>query len=57
MRTVERYNALQAKRDDNDNDLAKLREELDATIEVARRADERMESLGESKSYDEKEFE
>jgi hypothetical protein len=56
-RTVERYNALQAKRDNNDNDLATLREELDATIEVARRADEQMESLGKPREYDEKEFE
>lgn len=55
-RTVERYNALQAD-NDGDDELARLREELDATIEVARRADEQMETLGKSPAYDEKEFE
>ncbi|TWT94816.1 hypothetical protein Pla108_36670 [Botrimarina colliarenosi] len=55
-RTVERYNALQAD-DGGDHELSQLRKELDATIEVARRADEQMDSLGKSPAYDEKEFE
>lgn len=55
-KTVERYNALQAE-SDGDNELATLREELDATIEAARRADEQLETLGKNPAYDEKEFE
>lgn len=54
-RTVAQYHAFHA--DDNDDELAKLREELDATIEVARRADDRMDTLGKSPAYDESEFE
>jgi len=54
-RTVAQYHAFHA--DDTDDELAKLREELDATIEVARRADERMHTLESAPAYDESEFE
>ncbi len=54
-RTVAQYHAFHA--DETDDDLAKLREELDATIEVARRADEQIDELSKSRSYDESEFE
>ena len=54
-RTVEQYHAFQMK--DSDDELAKLREELDATIEIARRADDRIDAMHTSKSYDEAEFE
>lgn len=54
-RTVEQFHEFQLR--DTDDELAKLREELDATIEVARRADELIGSIGESKSYDASEFE
>lgn len=55
QKTVAQYHSFHA--DDTDDELAKLREELDATIEVARRADERMENLETSPAYDESEFE
>ena len=50
-RTVEQYHAFQVK--ENDDELAKLREELDTTIEIARRADDRIEALGRKSMYDE----
>ncbi|MEM6329064.1 MAG: hypothetical protein AAF790_02330 [Planctomycetota bacterium] len=53
-RTVEQFHAFQVK--DSDDELAKLREELDATIEVARRADELIGSLDGPSIYDESEF-
>ncbi|MEN0110773.1 MAG: hypothetical protein AAF805_08620, partial [Planctomycetota bacterium] len=54
-KTVERYHEMQQGADEAD-DLARLREELDATIEVARRADERIEELGVATRHDEEEF-
>lgn len=53
--TVAQYHTFHS--DDTDDGLSRLREELDATIEVARRADERMEHLESSPEYDESEFE
>jgi hypothetical protein len=38
-------------------ELARLREELDETMQVARRAEERLESLGKQTTYDLREFE
>lgn len=55
QKTVAQFHSFHA--DDTDDELAKLRQELDATIEVARRADERMDDLEASKAYDESEFE
>lgn len=55
-KTVERYYELQAN-DSGEHELARLREELDATIEVARRADEHMDNLDKSPAYDVSDFE
>ncbi len=49
-RTVEQYHAFQLK--DSDHELAKLREELDRTIEVARRTEEVIDALDSPKQYD-----
>ena len=54
-RTVEQYHAFQIK--DSDDELAKLREELDATIEIARRADDRIDSMNAGPICDEAEYE
>ena len=55
-RTVEQYHAFQLH--ESDDELSKLREELDATIEVARRAEDRIGSLDDrTPLYDESEFE
>lgn len=54
-KTVEQYQALQI--EDSDDELSRLREELDRTIEVARRTDEYMDSLDTKSAYDEAEFE
>ncbi|MEN1680528.1 MAG: hypothetical protein AAGJ46_13130 [Planctomycetota bacterium] len=53
-RTVEQYHTFQV--EDTDSELAKLRDELDATINVARRADQVIDEIGASKDYDESEF-
>lgn len=53
--TVEQYQAFQIK--DSDDELAKLREELDRTIEAARRADDRIDAIDTGRTYDEAEFE
>lgn len=55
QKTVAQYHSFH--NEESDDELAKLREELDATIEVARRADQRMENLETSPAYDESEFE
>ena len=56
-KTVEQYHAFQAD-ESNDNELSKLRAELDATIEVARRADDRIGEIRDTTPlYDESEFE
>ena len=54
-KTVEQYHAFQSK--DSDDDLARLREELDATIEVARKAESRIDELDASPAYDEADYE
>ncbi len=54
-RTVEQYNAFQL--EESDDELAKLREELDRTIEVARRADEVIDALDKPTRYNEAEYE
>lgn len=54
-RTVEQFHAFQLK--DSDHELAKLREELDRTIEVARRADEYIDAIDTPTMYDESEYE
>lgn len=53
-RTVEQYHAFQMQ--ESDDELAKLREELDQTIEAARRADEAINSIGKPK-YNEADYE
>ena len=53
-RTVEQYHAFQL--EDTDDELAKLRQELDQTIEAARRADECIDAIDKQKMYDEAEF-
>jgi hypothetical protein len=40
-----------------DSELSKLRQELDATMQVAKRAEERISGLGSNPQYDLKEFE
>ncbi len=54
-RTVEQYHAFQLK--DSDDELAKLREELDQTIEAARRADEYIDAIDSPSMYDAAEYE
>ncbi len=54
-RTVEQYHAFQLQ--DSDDELAKLRQELDRTIEVARRADEVIDAIDKPTMYNEAEFE
>ncbi len=54
-RTVEQYHAFQLK--DSDDELAKLREELDQTIEAARRADEYIDAIEHPTMYDKEEYE
>ncbi|PQO41888.1 hypothetical protein [Blastopirellula marina] len=54
-RTVEQYHAFQLK--DSDHELAKLREELDRTIEVARRTEEVIDALDAPQRYDDAEYE
>jgi hypothetical protein len=53
-RTVEQLHAF--RRDESASELARLREELDDTIRVARRAEERIASLGQENVYDQAEF-
>ncbi|MCO6046450.1 hypothetical protein NG895_21335 [Aeoliella sp. ICT_H6.2] len=54
-RTVEQFHAFQLQ--DSDDELAKLREELDRTIEVARKADEYIDAIDTPSMYDESEYE
>ncbi|MEO8496310.1 MAG: hypothetical protein ABI614_14670 [Planctomycetota bacterium] len=54
-KTIEQFHSFRVK--ESEAELAKLREELDETMQVARRAEARMESLGEEKTYDPREFE
>lgn len=52
--TVERYQALATER--NHSELARLREELDESIRVARRTEERIAGLDATQVHDEREF-
>jgi len=54
-RTVEQFQAFRTR--ESEAELAKLREELDETMQVARRAEERVAALGDEKKYDHSEFE
>lgn len=54
-RTIEQFHSFRVKQ--SEVELARLREELDETMQVARRAEERLESLGKQTTYDLREFE
>jgi hypothetical protein len=54
-KTVEQFRSFRATEDETE--FAKLRQELDETMQAARRAEERMASLGKSAEYDIHEFE
>jgi hypothetical protein len=54
-RTIEQFHSFRVK--ESEVELARLREELDETMQVARRAEERLESLGKENTYDLREFE
>ena len=54
-RTVEQYHAFQIK--DSDDELAKLRDELDRTLEIARRADERIDAIDIGSARDKADYE
>ena len=54
-RTIEQFHSFRVK--ESEAELARLREELDETMQVARRAEERLESLGKQNNYDLREFE
>jgi hypothetical protein len=53
-RTVEQLHAF--RRDENASELARLREELDDTLRVARRAEQRIATLGQEQVYDPADF-
>ena len=54
-RTIEQFHSFRVK--ESEAELARLREELDETMQVARRAEARLESLGKQNTYDLREFE
>ncbi len=54
-RTIEQFHTFRVKA--SESELARLREELDETMQVARRAEARLESLGAEITYDPHEFE
>ncbi|MBC8354116.1 MAG: hypothetical protein H8E66_19155 [Planctomycetes bacterium] len=54
-RTIEQFHSFRAQ--ESETELAKLRKELDQTMQAARRVDERVEALGKSSDYDISEFE
>lgn len=54
-RTIEQFHTFRAKA--SEVELARLREELDETMQIARRAEARLESLGKPNTYDLREFE
>jgi len=54
-RTINQFHAFKSK--EADTELVKLREELDETMRVARRAEERVAALGKQLDYDPAEFE
>lgn len=53
-RTIEQFHSFRVK--ESEVELARLRAELDETMQVARRAEERLESLGKQNTYDLREF-
>jgi hypothetical protein len=54
-KSVEQFYTLHGK--ENESELASLRDELDETMRVAQRAEQRMASLGKSINYEPSEFE
>ncbi|MDA1051982.1 MAG: hypothetical protein O3C40_16065 [Planctomycetota bacterium] len=54
-KTIEQFHSFRVKA--SEAELAKLREELDETMQVARRAEARLESLGTEITHDPREFE
>lgn len=54
-RTIEQFHSFRVK--ENEEELAKLRQELDDTMRAARRAEERVEAIGKAAEYNTKEFE
>jgi histidyl-tRNA synthetase len=54
-RIIEQFHSFRVKEDETE--LAKLRQELDDTMQAARRAEERVAALGKSAEYDISEFE
>lgn len=53
--SIEQFHAFRV--DENETELEKLRNELDQTMEVARRAEERVAALGDERTYRVEEFE
>ena len=54
-RTIEQFHSFRVK--ENEAELAKLREELDETMNVARRAEARVAALDDERTYSEQDFE
>ncbi|MBP88982.1 MAG: hypothetical protein CMJ64_20090 [Planctomycetaceae bacterium] len=54
-RTIEQFHSFRVK--ENEAELAKLREELDETMQVARRAEERVAALDDERAYSEEDYE
>ena len=53
-KTIEQFHSFRVK--ENESELAKLRDELEATMRVAQRAEERVAALGEGKAYNVTEY-
>lgn len=53
--TIQQFHAFRI--ENSDSELSKLRQELDATMQVAKRAEQRVSGLGKVQQYDPKEFE
>ena len=53
--TIQQFHTFRL--DNSETELSKLRKELDATMQVAKRAEERISGLGKVAQYDPKEFE
>jgi cob(I)alamin adenosyltransferase len=54
-RTIEQFHSFRVK--ENESELAKLREELEETMQVARRAEERVAALDDERAYNEQDYE
>jgi len=54
-KAIEQFHSFRVQ--ENEAELAKLREELDATMQVARRAEERVAELDDERAYSEEDFE